>query len=179
VQRGCEPIKCLMVLHFLCSMGLHCRLRIGGCCQFENISTICWCCCISNYSCCGLWICCLLSMPDSLGLCTTVTNLLLQLGVDSQPSFSSFQSLFFFFQCLIVGIFSFFQKMEHFKIISRELQMMSEEERSVTSKIGLEGLIQESGELLCLLYIYSWECITLSKGFAFLNLMFFSSVIGY
>jgi len=90
-------IKCLMVLHFLCSMGLHCRLRIGGCCQFENISTICWCCCISNYSCCGLWICCLLSMPDSLGLCTTVTNLLLQLGVDSQPSFSSFQSLFFSF----------------------------------------------------------------------------------
>ncbi|XP_062159274.1 uncharacterized protein LOC133866679 [Alnus glutinosa] len=60
----CSPSILLYVYDAHAECGKN--VRIGGCCQFENISTICWCCCISNYSCCGLWICCLSSMPDSL-----------------------------------------------------------------------------------------------------------------
>jgi hypothetical protein len=47
--------------------------------------------------------------------------------------------------------------------------MISEEELSVTSKIGLEGFFQESGKnsYAYYTYIYSWESIISSQRFAF------------
>jgi hypothetical protein len=43
--------------------------------------------------------------------------------------------------------FSFSEKWRTSELLSRELQMMSEEELGVTSRIGLEGFVQELGKL--------------------------------
>ena len=102
---------------------------------------------------------------------------------DTYSNFKSHINIFFFcLQCLIVGIFFFFRKWRTSKLLSRELQMISEEELSVTSKIGLEGFFQESGKSFYAYYTYTvGNALYRHKAlhYYFFNSMLFSFIIGY